>query len=123
MTFDPDKPVMTREGFPARILCTDRDHNGGPIVALVRNNAGRETVRCYSAEGSYFAIPNSRGFDLINTPEKGYVNIWVERDGGKTQVNCSNTIRRTAEEAEKLAAFFPEEKYLYIALEVELPND
>jgi len=69
MTFDPTKPVQTRDGRPARILCIDA-RGDLPIIALVGAPAPGESeyVQRYTADG--------RGYrnallhhDLINVPE------------------------------------------------------
>ncbi len=74
--FDPKKPVQTRDGRPARIICTDRDHIDGPIVALIKNNIpnhpheGEEIVVSYHANGMYHSLAGDLSSDLINIPEK-----------------------------------------------------
>jgi hypothetical protein len=75
--FDPSKPVQTRDGRPARIICTDR---GGvyPIVALVKTpNSGIEIVGAYKMNGSGTHCASSR-LDLINVPERKskFVNVY-----------------------------------------------
>jgi len=72
MTFDPSKPVQTRDGRKARIICTDRKHPDGPIVALIEYpesspHAGDETYRSYYADGRYYPSVESPT-DLVNVP-------------------------------------------------------
>lgn len=65
--FDPSKPVQTRDGRKARIICTDR-RNGGEleIVALVECD-GYESVASFSSNGQY--LKNHKGdYDLVNVP-------------------------------------------------------
>ena len=39
--FDPTKPVQTRDGREARIICTDVERKGDwPIVALIKTSDG-----------------------------------------------------------------------------------
>lgn len=83
MDFDPTKPCRTRNGGPARIVCTDRKQSGYPILACI----GRfdETIVSYTAEGTCGLYQSSSGehenmkgvFDLVNIPEKhkGWINI------------------------------------------------
>jgi hypothetical protein len=70
MTFDPTKPVRTRGGRPARIICYDR---GGlyPIVALVTypDNEWPE-VKTYTKNGQFDSRNFNSSMDLINVPEK-----------------------------------------------------
>lgn len=70
MSFDPTKPVQTRDGRSARIICTDRD-SIYPIVALVRELNGEESVSFHTNNGR--VTPHYGGpsrVDLINVPEK-----------------------------------------------------
>lgn len=69
--FDPKKPVQTRDGRPARILCTDRIGNQ-PIVALLINDSGSEytvyrKLNGTREDGEESLLGND---DLINVPER-----------------------------------------------------
>ena len=65
MTFDPTRPVQTRDGRPARIVATDRHCPGEDvsIVALVKDKTGtRENVLAYRRDGLCgSAFPWTRG--------------------------------------------------------------
>ena len=67
MTFDPTKPVQTRNGLPARIICANvlGDY---PIIALILED-GEERAHTYTAHGSFFGVGSSK-FDLVNIPER-----------------------------------------------------
>jgi hypothetical protein len=68
MTFDPTKPVQTRDGRKARIICTDVNNPDFPIVAvLTRRGPGTEGVVSYTAKGHY-RKREPHPSDLINTP-------------------------------------------------------
>lgn len=72
MTFDPTKPVQTRDGRKARIICVDRENSKYPIIALVRYDESvdrAEAVESYQKDGSYFT-EGSNTMDLINIPER-----------------------------------------------------
>lgn len=73
MTFDPTKPVQTRDGRPARIICTDRDHIDGSIVALVTmdtpGHEGEEIIRSFHKHGGWLLV-GKRPNDLVNVPVK-----------------------------------------------------
>ncbi len=74
-TFDPTKPVRTRDGKPARILCTDA-RGDLPIVALVGAPGESEYVQRFTKDGcAYRNVPLPH--DLINVPEKRTLDIWV----------------------------------------------
>lgn len=85
--FDPTKPVQTRNGNKARIICTDRQRapgvKAGPIIALVVMDDGTEQVQSYSTEGEYpYGFSDQpNGKDLVNVPEKWFVHVWRDRDG------------------------------------------
>lgn len=89
MTFDPTKPVQTRDGREARIICTDAKGDY-PIIALVGPD---EILRFYDSGGkSYYYSEN----DLINIPEKRVVwfNVYNDKFGHETKedadTNCSS---------------------------------
>ena len=81
------KPVCTRDGHKARIICFDYNGETGdyPIVALVHYNKGNkcyERVLKYTSDGLF----NKYGYcqhndDLMMLPEKkeGWVNVYKER--------------------------------------------
>ena len=70
------KPVCTRDGCKARIICFDRKDNT-PIVALIERVDGIEILQCYHNDGKYFHYETSNN-DLMMLPEKkeGYANIY-----------------------------------------------
>lgn len=73
---DYTKPVRTRDGRPARVICTDRALNDRPVIALVKMEDGHEGVCAYTREGRYtktFLDP----LDLVNVPEKVRVRYWL----------------------------------------------
>ena len=75
------KPVCTRDGRNARIICFDRK-DVRPIVALIKSDNGDEGVYYYYADGlnlnNYPSV-----FDLMMLPEKkeGWVNVYKGIDG------------------------------------------
>lgn len=76
------KPVCTREGKPARIICWDRkDKSLFPIVALVEDD-GRELIGIYTQEG-LSQIGRKNEIDLVMASEKheGWINLWRMNNG------------------------------------------
>ncbi len=83
--FDPTKPVQTRDGRKARILCTDFK-DVWPIVAAVTTNTDIEVIRYYREGGlvarncgpmsAMSALTDSLldPDDLINIPER--TSLW-----------------------------------------------
>lgn len=69
------KPVCTRDGRKARIICFDRN-DLYPIVALIECEDGEEIIGSYSKEGQTFY--EIKGTDLMMLPEKkvGWANIY-----------------------------------------------
>ena len=71
---NPDRKVVTRNGLPVRIICTDRKDKW-PIVALVTDD-DTERIYPYSSDGiSSLSLPE---FDLFFATKKktGWVNIY-----------------------------------------------
>lgn len=88
MTFDPTKPVQTRDGRPARILCTDaRNNYRKPIFALVTHGDSEQFWQ-YHSDGKINAGSITDVLDLVNIPEriqlKRWVHIYKDRQGAYT---------------------------------------
>ena len=92
------KPVCTRDGHKARIICFDYNGETGdyPIVALVHYNKGNkcyERVLKYTSDGLFNKYGDCQhDDDLMMLPEKkeGWINIIKTEDGGyccKGEVN------------------------------------
>ena len=91
---NPSRKVVTREGRPVRILCTDLDDESYPVVAAIGN------VNCdkFTSNGLY-QLGRGTKYDLFFAPEKheGWVNVY------KSGINWSlgASIWQTEEEAKK----------------------
>jgi hypothetical protein len=74
--FDPTKPVQTRNGKSARIICTDRK-GLFPILALVVDSNKIEKAFAYNKKGELCGCPGSV-FNLINILNRTskFRNIW-----------------------------------------------
>ena len=75
------KPVYTRDGRKARIICFDRKDNT-PIVALIECVNHAEILQCVHNDGKCFHYDTSNN-DLMMLPEKkeGWVNVYKGVDG------------------------------------------
>ena len=73
----PEWKVVTREGKPVRILCTDLDDNDYPVAAVV----GNFHVDKYTAEGIFHAGEETK-YDLFIAPKK--------YEGWTLFVNCES---------------------------------
>ena len=68
--FDPTKPVKTRHGMKARILCTDAKRGGKSIVALIERFDGlSEFFMDYYPGGTVAMTPLENNYDLINVTD------------------------------------------------------
>ena len=77
------KPVCTRDGHKAMIICFDRI-DAKPILALVRSTDGKgEDVFDYFVSGKRLANALESDLDLMMLPEKkeGWVNIYKSDNG------------------------------------------
>ena len=68
------KPVCTRDGRKARIICFDKKKDIYPLIALVTDKDGYEIITPYKADGVHPTISND---DLMMLPEKkeGYIIV------------------------------------------------
>lgn len=88
------KPVCTRDGRKARIICFDTINKGNyPIIALLEDK-GSEAIFYYNKDGKCNV---GTELDLMMLPEKkeGWVNIY----GEEKERYCSNVIYSSKEEA------------------------
>jgi hypothetical protein len=106
MPFDPTKPVRTRDGESARIICMDRRRDDYPIVALIGD---RDCINTFSANGR--TETKERGSDLVNITKKvkGWVNIYRYRSGDFAKSCCTDErIYGSREEADSASPAYPE---------------
>ena len=75
------KPVCTRDGRKARIICFDREfiHEGQNycIVALIKDGSHSESLYSYTEDG-LFSSNKIHNYDLMMLPERkeGWINIY-----------------------------------------------
>ena len=79
---NPSQKVVTRDGRPVRIICTDAKGDE-PIVALLYNkNRDEENVYTYNRDGRFYK--NDSCLDLFFAPVKvkreGWINIYREQE-------------------------------------------
>lgn len=94
---NPSRKVVTRDGRPARIICTDRK-GAKPIIALVNNRLSEELCHAFYSNGKVFSDEDN-GLDLFFASEKyeGWINIFRGKDSPFT----GNIIFASKEEAEE----------------------
>ena len=95
---NPSKKVVTREGKPARIICTDAKFEKYPLVALITKKDGQEFIAIFDTLGKYHCRHYSY-LDLFFASEKheGWINLY------KSGISWSlgTNIWQTEEEAKK----------------------
>ena len=80
---NPSKKLVTRSGYNARIICTDRKDADYPIIALVsRESIEKESTLYYTKEGRFYVNGLSES-DLFFVAERreGWINIYKGADG------------------------------------------
>ena len=74
---NPSRKVVTRDGCPVRILCTDKKSYNEQIVGLIMGDNGMEFISTWTQQGKQF-VNTDRPNDLFFAPEKheGWVNLY-----------------------------------------------
>ena len=95
---NPTRKIVTREGKPARIICTDAKFEKYQVLALITKKDGQEMLATLDTSGKYCSGYNSH-LDLFFAPEKheGWVNVYKSRIGW----SLGASIWQTEEEAKK----------------------
>lgn len=95
---NPSKKIVTREGKPARIICTDAKFEKYQVLALITKKDGQEFLATFDTSGKYSSGYNSH-LDLFFTTEKheGWVNMYKSGFGW----SLGASIWQTEEEAKK----------------------
>ena len=80
---NPSRKVVTRDGCPVRILCTDKKSYNEQIVGLIMGDNGMEFISTWTQQGKSFFNSDTPN-DLFFAPEKheGWVNLykWANKD-------------------------------------------
>lgn len=77
---NPTRSIVTRDGRRVRIICTDRDNDDHPIVALAREDES-EVIMDFNENGEYFWLGQGPSpCDLFFLPEPknrkvGWMNV------------------------------------------------
>lgn len=100
---NPSRKVVTRDGCPVRILCTDRKGDYS-IIALVENcDSTEESLYTYTKDG-YCGYASSDKDNLFFAPEKqtGWINVYRNSDSGHVYAGA---VYDSQEDAKKRKAF------------------
>ena len=97
---DPSRKVVTRDGRPVRIICTDRK-GATPIIALVNDGLSEELGHAFYSDGKIFSDEDNE-LDLFFAPEKheGWMNLYKKGFG----LVIGDLVRNSEEAAKKIAA-------------------
>ena len=85
------KPVCTRDGRKARVLCYDFKQNEEyPILVAVENKDGKECALLYSNDGISEMYKSSNN-ELVMSPEKkeGWVNVYKRENEYVCENECN----------------------------------
>ena len=95
---NPSRKIVTREGKPARIICTDAKFEKYQVLALITKKDGQESLATFDTSGKSCSGYNSH-LDLFFAPEKheGWVNVYKSGIGW----SLGSNIWQTEEEAKK----------------------
>ena len=74
---NPSRKVVTRDGCPVRILCTDKKSYNEQIVGLIMGDNGMEFISTWTQQGKQYVNTDTPN-DLFFAPEKheGWVNLY-----------------------------------------------
>lgn len=88
---NPSKKVVTREGKPVRIICTDVKGASYSVLALV-DKGDYEAPTLYTKKGEY-NLGTECSYDLFFAPEKkeGWINLYKSGNGWSLGANIWQT--------------------------------
>ena len=81
---NPSRKVVTRDGYPVKIMCTNFNMSGYPIVAEIDDKEYRTKQSwTFNKNGQYDLWGKSHRKDLFFAPEKheGWINLYKNEDG------------------------------------------
>ena len=116
---NPNRKVVTRDGSPARIICTDRKGSNQPILALVQVRADpMEVALTFSTDGKY-DIGRESNYDLFFAPKKyeGWT-LFVNWESIGPDI-LDSIIYATREEAQRMRETHPGKYGAIVKLEWE----
>ena len=78
---NPSRKVVTRDGCPVRILCTDKKSYNEQIVGLIMGDNGMEFISTWTQQGKSFFNSDAPN-DLFFAPEthEGWINVYRNND-------------------------------------------
>lgn len=100
------KPVCTRDGREARIICFDVENETFPIVAVVKDEDGVENAGVYTRDGYCFPNGDKTADDLmmVSRTRRGWIGI--HKSGIGNALARTTHIFSTREEVEEVLREF-----------------
>ena len=96
---NPSRKVVTRDGCPVRILCTDKKSYNEQIVGLIMGDNGMEFISTWTQQGkSFFNSDTPNDLFFASEKHEGWVNVSREEYGYE-----GGLIYDSKEDAEKIA--------------------
>lgn len=79
---NPTRPIVTRDGRAARVICTDRKDERYPIMALIEIRGGLKEFGYFYTANGVFLEGTEHARDLFFAPEKkiGWINLYKDKD-------------------------------------------
>ena len=105
---NPARKIVTRDGRPVRIICTDMKSYNEKIVGLIPSDTGIESIFTWTQQGKQYLNMDTPN-DLFFTPEthEGWINVYRNSDSGHTYAGA---VYDSQEDAKKRKA--SDEKYV-----------
>ena len=99
---NPSRKLVTRDGCPVRILCTDKKSYNEQIVGLIMGDNGMEFISTWTQQGKSFFNSDTPN-DLFFAPEKhiGWINI--RRSDSNGYYIGQSKLYNSKEEADEVA--------------------
>lgn len=79
---NPTRPIVTRDGHAARVICTDRKDEQYPIMALIEIRGGLKEFGYFYTANGVCSKGTKDARDLFFAPEKkiGWINLYKDKD-------------------------------------------
>ena len=89
---NPSMKIVTREGKPVRIICTDAKFEKYQVLALITKKDGQEMLATLDTSGKFRDGYDSH-LDLFFAPEKheGWINLYKSGNGWSLGTNIWQT--------------------------------
>ena len=95
---NPSIKVVTKDGHPVRIICTDMKFYNEQIVGLIMSDTGMEHIFTWTQQGKRYVNTDTSN-DLFFAPERheGWINIYRDSDNGRVYTGRSYDSKEDAE--------------------------